>query len=110
MDEHFDWFGDDITDYRPSADLIDQWLEDRATRPAELNEDVVLSWLKDVYADHVHLLEDLNAKCCECRKLMAELDDARAELSRKDGVIAWKDSVIADWQEWGRKHAPEHNG
>ena len=70
MEEHFDWFGDDITDYRPSADL--------------------------------------NAKCCECRKLMAELDDARAELSRKDGVIAWKDGVIADWQEWGRRHAPEH--
>lgn len=114
MEQEYDWF-EDITEYRPSADLIDQWLEDKATRPAELNEDVALSWLKGIYDEHVHLLADLNAKSCECRKLMAELNDAKAELSRKDGTLAQKDRTIADWQEWGRKvqvylpnYAPEH--
>ncbi len=97
-----DWF-DDITEFRPTAELIEQWIDEPQTRPSELNETLLLEWMRGIYQDLASLTAERNAKMVECHRLMDELDREK-ELSRdKDATIEERDAAIKAWQLWGRK-------
>ena len=84
---------DDLTEFLPSADLIEQWQTEPESRPAGLTVDVVLQWLADLYADQTDLTATLNI----ARDYNASLRKTVIQLGED---IHRKESTIKEWQIW----------
>ena len=87
---------DDLTEFLPSAGLIEQWQTEPESRPAGLTVDVVLQWLADLYADQTDLTATLNI----ARDYNASLRKTVIQLGED---IHRKESTIKEWQIWAEK-------
>lgn len=84
---------DDLTEFMPSAGLIEQWQTEPESRPAGLTVDVVLQWLADLYANQTDLTATLNI----ARDYNASLRKTVIQLGED---IRRKESTIKEWQAW----------
>lgn len=84
---------DGLTEFLPSADLIEQWQTEPESRPDGLTVDAVLQWLADLYADQTDLAAALNtARDCNA-SLRKKVDELGEDIRRKE-------STIKEWQIW----------
>ena len=84
---------DDLTEFLPSAGLIEQWQTEPKSRPAGLTVDCLLQWLADLYADQTDLTATLNIARDYNASLRKTVRQLAEELKRKE-------STIKEWQTW----------
>lgn len=84
---------EDLTEFMPSASLIEQWQTEPESRPAGLTVDVALQWLADLYANQTDLAATLNT----ARDYNASLRKTVIQLGED---IHRKESTIKEWQIW----------
>lgn len=85
-----DWF-DPLTTYMPSADLIDDWIDEPASRPEGLTIDFLLGCLSSLYEDRTELLAELNKANVECTRLRARVHELEEPMRNDELYKTWRE-------------------
>lgn len=94
-----DWF-DNLTDFLPSADLIEQWQAEPESRPATLTVEGMLQWLTDLYRNHADQLASLSAAAAKNTHLQTAVQQLEADVARLKYDLQSKDAALIEWRKW----------